>query len=111
VSSEIDCAWYLIVERMTKLGQLDKLGTVLPPRNWATSRDGGPRRISLEHIRSSRKKKKPKANKVKLFTAEDAEKSHSKTDNHKGNQKESSNSSCSCWFSSASSAVRNIWRS
>jgi hypothetical protein len=63
VSSEIDCAWYLIVERMTKLGKLDKLAEVLPPRNWSTSRDGGPRRISLEHIREYEEKEEAKAGK------------------------------------------------
>jgi hypothetical protein len=52
VSQEVDCIWYLIVERMKKLGTLEKLSEILPPRNWATSRDGGPRRISLEHIRA-----------------------------------------------------------
>ena len=52
VSKDIDCAWFLIVERMKKLGTLEKLFEVQPPRNWATSRDGGPRRVSLEHIRA-----------------------------------------------------------
>jgi hypothetical protein len=52
VSNEIDCAWYLIVERMKKLGTLDKLTEVLPARNWSTSRDGGPRRVSMEHVRA-----------------------------------------------------------
>ncbi|MDA8431856.1 MAG: methylenetetrahydrofolate reductase C-terminal domain-containing protein [Nitrospiraceae bacterium] len=52
VSKDIDCAWYLIVERMKQLGTLEKLSEVLPPRNWSTSRDGGPRRVSLEHIRA-----------------------------------------------------------
>ncbi len=51
VSSETDCAWFLIVERMKQLGTIEKLSEVLPPRNWTTSRDGGPRRISLEHLR------------------------------------------------------------
>ena len=51
ISHEVDCAWFLIVERMKKLGTLDKLNEVLPPRNWSTSRDGGPRRVSVEHIR------------------------------------------------------------
>jgi len=51
ISSDVDCAWYLIVERMKKLGTLEKLAEVQPPRNWSTSRDGGPRRVSLEHIR------------------------------------------------------------
>lgn len=52
VSQEVDCIWYLIVERMKKLGTLEKLSEILPPRDWTTSRDGGPRRISLEHIRA-----------------------------------------------------------
>jgi len=51
ISENVDCVWYLIVERMKKLGTLEKLSEVLPPRNWSSARDGGPRRISLEHIR------------------------------------------------------------
>jgi hypothetical protein len=35
---------------MKELGTLDKLGEIQPPRNWATARDGGPKRIVLEHI-------------------------------------------------------------
>jgi ferredoxin len=51
ISKDVDCAWYLIVERMKALGTLEKLSEIQPPRNWSTSRDGGPRRISMEHIR------------------------------------------------------------
>ncbi len=51
ISQEVDCGWYLIVERMKKLGTLEKLYEIQPPRNWATSRDGGPRRVVLEHIK------------------------------------------------------------
>ena len=51
ISPNVDCAWYLIVERMKKLGTLEKLSEIQPARNWSTSRDGGPRRVSLEHIR------------------------------------------------------------
>jgi ferredoxin len=50
VSDEIDCAWYLIVERMKQLGTLDNLLEIQPPKNWATGTHGGPRRIVLEHI-------------------------------------------------------------
>jgi hypothetical protein len=50
VSKDIDCAWYLIVERMKELGTLDKLSEIQEPRNWSTSRDGGPRRVVAEHI-------------------------------------------------------------
>ena len=35
---------------MKELGTLEKLGEIQPPRNWATARDGGPKRIVLEHI-------------------------------------------------------------
>lgn len=52
VSDQIDCGWFLIVERMKQLGTLDKLTEVQPPRNWSTSFHGGPRRVSLEHIRA-----------------------------------------------------------
>lgn len=50
VSKDVDCGWYLIVERMKKLGALDKLMEIQPPKEWSTARHGGPRRVSLEHI-------------------------------------------------------------
>ena len=50
ISQDVDCAWYLILERMTKLGTLEKLSEIKPPRNWSTGIYGGPRRIVLEHI-------------------------------------------------------------
>ena len=40
----VRCAWALIVERMKQLGTLDRLGEVIPAKNWSTARDGGPRR-------------------------------------------------------------------
>jgi hypothetical protein len=48
ISPDVDCAWHLIVERMKKLGTLDSLQSFIPPRDWATSRHGGPRRIIRE---------------------------------------------------------------
>jgi ferredoxin len=48
VSSEIDCAWALIVRRMESLGRVQELTEIMPPRDWSTSRDGGPRRMILE---------------------------------------------------------------
>ena len=44
VNPGIDCAWHLIVERLTKLGRLDKLEEVIPPKNWGVSLTGGPPR-------------------------------------------------------------------
>ena len=43
VDSEIDCAWQLIYTRLKALNMLDRLYETIPPRNWSTSRDGGPR--------------------------------------------------------------------
>ncbi len=50
VSSDIPCAWYLIVERMEKLGHLDRLAEVHEPKNWQAARDGGPGRIVREDL-------------------------------------------------------------
>lgn len=44
------CAWVLIYERMKKLGTLDQLERILPPKDWRTARDGGPRRIVREDL-------------------------------------------------------------
>ncbi len=53
ISQDVDCAWYLILERMKKLGTLEKLSEIKPPRDWSTGMYGGPRRIVLEHIADS----------------------------------------------------------
>ncbi len=50
VGPDTDCAWYLIVERMKKLGKLEKLFEIQPPKDWASAGHGGPRRIVIEHI-------------------------------------------------------------
>jgi len=46
----IDCAWQLIFDRMKKLGRLDELTTVEPPRDWNTGRDGGPGKVVREDM-------------------------------------------------------------
>ncbi|MCK4376030.1 MAG: methylenetetrahydrofolate reductase C-terminal domain-containing protein [Candidatus Brocadiae bacterium] len=40
----VDCVWSLIVERCKELGTLDKLKEIIAPKDWSTSRDGGPRK-------------------------------------------------------------------
>ena len=37
VSADIPCAWQLIVERLTVLGQLERLEKITPPKNWSVS--------------------------------------------------------------------------
>jgi len=47
VSPDIPCAWQLIYDRLAALGQLDELEEIVPLRDWSTSREGGPRRITI----------------------------------------------------------------
>jgi ferredoxin len=51
IDPEIPCAWQLIYDRMSELGELDKLLEVQPPKDWSTSRDGGPRKIVREDLK------------------------------------------------------------
>jgi hypothetical protein len=48
VNADIPCAWQLIIERLTELGQLDRLEKLVPPKNWNVSLTAGPpiRRLS-----------------------------------------------------------------
>ncbi len=48
VSKETDCGWHLIYERLKELGQLDRFEKPTDPKNWTTSRDGGPRKVIKE---------------------------------------------------------------
>ena len=47
----IECAWQLIHDRMEKLGRLDELEENQPMKDWSTSRDGGPRKVTREDVR------------------------------------------------------------
>ena len=51
VSPDIPCAWQLIYDRLTSLGRLNVLLDLQPPKNWRTSRDGGPRQIVRKDLR------------------------------------------------------------
>lgn len=51
ISPDVDCAWQLIYDRLTSQGKLHLLMELQPPKNWRTSRDGGPRRIVREDLR------------------------------------------------------------
>jgi len=42
VNPDLPCAWHLIIERLTKLGRLDKLEEIIPPKDWSVSLTGGP---------------------------------------------------------------------
>ena len=51
INPETDCAWQLIYDRLSSWGKLDLLLEINPPKNWRTSRDGGPRKIVREDLR------------------------------------------------------------
>ena len=52
VDPEIDCVWQLICERMEKLGRLEQLEEVSPPKDWSKGRDGGPGKVKREDATS-----------------------------------------------------------
>lgn len=51
IDPDIPCAWQLIYDRLTSMGKLDVLMELQPPKNWRTSRDGGPRKIVRQDLR------------------------------------------------------------
>jgi len=51
IDPEVDCAWQLIYDRLESLGKIEMLMKVQEPKNWSTSRDGGPRKIIREDLR------------------------------------------------------------
>jgi ferredoxin len=46
----LDCAWQLIYDRLERIGQLDRMLQVEPPKDWSPSRHGGPRTIAREDM-------------------------------------------------------------
>jgi len=51
VSKETPCAWQLIYDRLKSQNRLHLITQIQPPKDWSTSRDGGPRRITREDLR------------------------------------------------------------
>lgn len=50
ISKDVDCGWQLIHDRLSKIGRVDSLRTILPAKDWSTSRDGGPRKLVREEL-------------------------------------------------------------
>jgi ferredoxin len=48
VSPETDCAWQMIIDRLSAQGRLDNLREYKPPKDWRTSHAGGPRKLVRE---------------------------------------------------------------
>jgi ferredoxin len=51
VNKDLSCAWQLIYDRLKSQDKLDLIKQIQGPKNWSTSRDGGPRRITREDLR------------------------------------------------------------
>jgi ferredoxin len=53
IDPEVPCAWQLIYDRMMAQGRVDQLLEIIPVKDWSTNRDGGPRRMVREDLRTS----------------------------------------------------------
>ncbi len=51
VDPELDCAWQLIYDRLSRLGQLENMTGIRPPKDWSKDYDGGPRKIVREDLK------------------------------------------------------------
>jgi ferredoxin len=51
INPEIDCAWQLIYDKLSAQGRLNVLMEITPPKDWSTSRDGGPRKIVRDDLK------------------------------------------------------------
>lgn len=51
IDSSVDCGWQLIYDRLKVRGELWRLEEVVEPKDWRSSRDGGPRKIVRPDLR------------------------------------------------------------
>lgn len=51
IDPDVSCAWQLIYDRLNETDKLHVLMDVQPPKDWSTSRDGGPRKIVRQDLR------------------------------------------------------------
>ena len=50
IDPDLECAWQLIYERLKVQDRLDTLTETIPPRDWSSNRDGGPRRVRKSSV-------------------------------------------------------------
>jgi hypothetical protein len=48
INPEVDCAWQLIIDRLSNFNALDNLEKIYPPKDWSKKQGGGPRKIIRE---------------------------------------------------------------
>ena len=51
IDPEVPCAWQLIYDRLSSKDKLESIIEIQSPKNWSTSRDGGPRKIIRDDLR------------------------------------------------------------
>lgn len=51
IDPDTDCGWQLIYDRLKELGRLEKLYEIMEPKDWRSSRDGGPRKLEKKEMR------------------------------------------------------------
>lgn len=51
VSKEVDCAWQLIYDRLIKMGMLERMEVIHPPKDWSASHHGSVRTSVREDVR------------------------------------------------------------
>lgn len=51
IDPDVPCAWQLIYDRLISMDKIHVLMDLQPPKNWRSSRDGGPRKIVREDLR------------------------------------------------------------
>ena len=52
ISKDVDCVWQLIIDRLSRLNQLDKLEEIFPVKDWTPAGHGGPRKLIREDLKS-----------------------------------------------------------
>lgn len=50
VNVDIECGWQLIYDRLKELGQQELMDVITPPKDWNTSRHGGPRKMKRDDL-------------------------------------------------------------
>jgi len=50
IDKDLPCAWHLIIERYKERGRMDAFMEIIPPKDWSTARDGGPRKRHREDM-------------------------------------------------------------
>ena len=52
ISKDVNCVWQQIIDRLSRLNQLDKLAEIFPVKDWTPAGHGGPRKHVREDLKS-----------------------------------------------------------